>query len=243
MKPSREGVGQEKEGSIKLEGASSVWRWIVVYILGFSTMAIFVVLFCLCSDQHNRTWSRTQIYIIPDSARQTQVADSVDVYNGCGGVTNKQILEELRGQGELMSSDEFASRITSYYNTLVAVLGIMVAVFTFASSFLVSNFYRNEFERERLRIVADLEEGTIKKVSCTLRDSIEVRRAITEAIRGDIDADFTRVDTTEDVIKQLTNLEQRLSDTECQLADLQETVPLEWEVVDGDAGKHGDHGC
>ena len=142
-----------------------------------------------------------------------------------------------------MSSDEFASRITSYYNTLVAVLGIMVAVFTFASSFLVSNFYRTEFEGERLRIVANLEEETIKKVSSTLRDSIEVRRAITEAIRGDIDADFTRVDTTEDVIKQLTNLEQKLKDIEYQLAGLQETVPSEWEVVDGDAGKHGDHGC
>ena len=119
----------------------------------------------------------------------------------------------------------------------------MVAVFTFASYFLVSNFYRNEFEGERLRIVANLEEGISKKVSWVLRDSSEVRRTVADNIRGDIDAYFTRVDTTEDVIKQLTNLEQKLSDIECQLADLQETVPSKLEVVVGDAGKHGDHGC
>lgn len=192
---------------------------------------------------YNRTWDQKQIYIISGLDPETQVADSIDAHNKYTDKSSQQILEGLRGRGELMTSDEFASRITSYYNTLVAVLGIMVAVFTFASSFLVSNFYRNEFEGERLRIVANLEEETIKKVSSTLRDSIEVRRAITEAIRGDIDADFTRVDTTEDVIKQLTNLEQKLKDIEYQLAGLQETVPSEWEVVDGDAGKHGDHGC
>lgn len=192
---------------------------------------------------YNRTWDQKQIYIISGLDPETQVADSIDARNKYTDKSSQQILEGLRGRGELMTSDEFASRITSYYNTLVAVLGIMVAVFTFASSFLVSNFYRNEFEGERLRIVANLEEETIKKVSSTLRDSIEVRRAITEAIRGDIDADFTRVDTTEDVIKQLTNLEQKLKDIEYQLAGLQETVPSEWEVVDGDAGKHGDHGC
>ena len=208
-----------------------------------SVLFILVVLIYLCFNLYNRTWDQKQIYIISGLDPETQVADSVDAHNKYTDKSSQQILEGLRGRGELMTSDEFASRITSYYNTLVAVLGIMVAVFTFASSFLVSNFYRNEFEGERLRIVANLEEETIKKVSSTLRDSIEVRRAITEAIRGEIDADFTRVDTTEDVIKQLTNLEQKLKDIEYQLAGLQETVPSEWEVVDGDAGKHGDHGC
>ena len=142
-----------------------------------------------------------------------------------------------------MTSDEFASRITSYYNTLVAVLGVMVAVFTFASYFLVSNFYKNEFERERLRIVANLEKEITEKVSHTLRDSFGVRSSITEAIRGDIDAYFTRVETTEDMIKQLTDHEQKLGDIGRQLADLQEIVPSELEVVYGDARKHGDHGC
>ena len=219
-------------------------------VLRTSALFILVVLIYLCFNLYNRTWTQKQIYIISGLDPETQVADNVDAHNKYTDKSSQQILEGLRGRGELMTSDEFASRITSYYNTLVAVLGVMVAVFTFASYFLVSNFFRNEFERdrlefegERLRIVANLEEETIKKVSSTLRDSIEVRRAITEAIRGDIDADFTRVDTTEDVIKQLTNLEQKLKDIEYQLAGLQETLPSEWEVVDGDAGKHGDHGC
>lgn len=226
-------------------------------VLCTSALFILVVLIYLCFNLYNRTWAQKQIYIISGLDPETQVADSVDAHNKYTDKSSQQILEGLRGRGELMTSDEFASRITSYYNTLVAVLGVMVAVFTFASYFLVSNFYRNEFEgarlefertrlefeRARLEIVANLEEETIKKVSSTLRDSLDVRRTITEAIRGDIDAYFTRVDTTEDVIKQLTNLEQKLSDIECQLADLQETVPSKLEVVVGDAGKHGDHGC
>ena len=219
-------------------------------VLCTSALFILVVLIYLCFNLYNRTWAQKQIYIISGLDPETQVADSVDAHNKYTDKSSQQILEGLRGRGELMTSDEFASRITSYYNTLVAVLGVMVAVFTFASYFLVSNFYRNEFEgarlefeRTRLEIVANLEEETIKKVSSTLRDSLDVRRTITEAIRGDIDAYFTRVDTTEDVIKQLTNLEQKLSDIECQLADLQETVPSKLEVVVGDAGKHGDHGC
>ena len=212
-------------------------------VLCTSALFILVVLIYLCFDSHNRTWAQKQIYIISGLDPETQVADSVDAHNKYTDKSSQQILEGLRGRGELMTSDEFASRITSYYNTLVAVLGIMVAVFTFASYFLVSNFYKNEFERERLRIVADLEEGISKKVSWALRDSSEVRRTVAENIRGDIEPYFTQVETTEDMIKQLTDHEQKLSDIECQLADLQETVPSKLEVVVGDAGKHGDHGC
>lgn len=209
----------------------------------FCGIVMSIVSICLGLSLYDRTWAQESVYIVAGDKKIDVIEDTIGGDNGNANMLDKQFLEKLRAQGVLMTSDEFASRITSYYNTLVAVLGIMVAVFTFATSFLVSNFYRNEFERERLRIVADLEEGIIKKVSCTLRDSIEVRRTITEAIRGDIDAYFTRVDTTEDVIKQLTNLEQKLSDIEYQLADLQETVPSKLEIVDGGAGKQGDHGC
>lgn len=237
MNPDRESVSQDKV-------AASGWRGRgLMCVLCASALFILVVLIYLCFDSHNRTWAQKQIYIISGLDPETQVADSVDAHNKYTDKSSQQILEGLRGRGELMTSDEFASRITSYYNTLVAVLGIMVAVFTFASYFLVSNFYKNEFERERLRIVADLEEGISKKVSWALRDSSEVRRTVAENIRGDIEPYFTQVETTEDMIKQLTDHEQKLSDIECQLADLQETVPSKLEVVVGDAGKHGDHGC
>ena len=237
MNPDKESVSQDKV-------AASGWRGRgLMYVLCTSALFILVVLIYLCFNSHNRTWAQKQIYIISGLDPETQVADSVDAHNKYTDKSSQQILEGLRGRGELMTSDEFASRITSYYNTLVAVLGVMVAVFTFASSFLVSNFYKNEFERERLRIVANLEKEITEKVSHTLRDSFGVRSSITEAIRGDIDAYFTRVETTEDMIKQLTDHEQKLGDIGRQLADLQEIVPSELEVVYGDARKHGDHGC
>ncbi len=43
---------------------------------------------------------------------------------------NAAFLKKMRENGELLSSDEFASRITDYYNTLVAVLTALFVLFT-----------------------------------------------------------------------------------------------------------------
>lgn len=213
------------------------------WFCGIVMSIVCIVSICLGLSLYDRTWAQEPIYIVAGDKKIDAIEDTIGGDNGNANMLDKQFLEKSRAQGVLMTSDEFASRITSYYNTLVAVLGVMVAVFTFASSFLVSNFYRNEFERERLRIVADLEEGISKKVSWALRDSLEVRRTVAENIRGDIEPYFTQVETTEDMIKQLTDHDQKLSDIGRQLADLQESVPSKLEVIVGDAGKHGDHGC
>lgn len=143
-----------------------------------------------------------------------------------------RLFEKLRMQGALMTPDEFASRVTSYYNTLVAVLGVMVAIFTFASYFLVNNFYKNEFDRERLNIITKLEADVAKKIQHTLRDSLEVRRGITEAIRGDVEEDFVRSDFADSMLSKIEEIKQKQRDIEVQMADLQEKVPSDWQVLD-----------
>ena len=135
-------------------------------------------------------------------------------------------------QGALVTADEFASRVTSYYNTLVAVLGIMIAIFTFASYFLVNNFYKNEFDRERLNIKANLEDTISKQIQHILRDSLEVRRGITEAIRGDVEEDFVRADFADSILSKIEEIKQKQRDIEVQMADLQEKVPSGWQVLD-----------
>ena len=131
-----------------------------------------------------------------------------------------------------MTADEFASRVTSYYNTLVAVLGIMIAIFTFSSYFLVNNFYKNEFDRERLNIKANLEDAISKQIQHILRDSLEVRRGITEAIRGDVEEDFVRADFADSILSKIEEIKQKQRDIEVQMADLQEKVPSGWQVLD-----------
>ena len=138
-----------------------------------------------------------------------------------------------------MTPDEFASRVTSYYNTLVAVLGVMVAIFTFASYFLVNNFYKNEFDRERLNfdrklldIITKLEADVTKKIQHILRDSLEVRRGITEAIRGDVEEDFIRADFADSMLSKIEEIKQKQRDIEVQMAYLQEKVPSGWQVID-----------
>ena len=135
-------------------------------------------------------------------------------------------------QGALVTADEFASRVTSYYNTLVAVLGIMIAIFTFSSYFLVNNFYKNEFDRERLNIKANLEDTISKQIQHILRDSLEVRRGITEAIRGDVEEDFVRADFADSILSKIEEIKQKQRDIEVQMADLQEKVPSGWQVLD-----------
>ena len=150
-----------------------------------------------------------------------------------------RLFEKLRMQGALMTPDEFASRVTSYYNTLVAVLGVMVAIFTFASYFLVNNFYKNEFDRERLNfdrklldIITKLEADVTKKIQHILRDSLEVRRGITEAIRGDVEEDFIRADFADSMLSKIEEIKQKQRDIEVQMAYLQEKVPSGWQVID-----------
>lgn len=196
----------------------------VKFIQILFALVIFIPIGFLLTSSHNKTWSQETIYIANDTKVLAKVTPACE-----SKVSKEDILQEMEKEEVLFTAEEFASRITSYYNTLVAVLGVMVSFFTIASFFLVNNFFKNEFEKEKLRIIEELDSDTIKKVRILLRDSIEVRNAITSAIRGEIEGDFVRNDYIDRVI---SSIEEKQKDIELQLTKLQELCPSKLSVVD-----------
>ena len=216
------------------------WKQSIMRVMvGISGFFIFGVILCLFIGQHNKTWAQNSIYIVSDTVGGPTMNGIATCKESKSDVMCGRLFEKLRMQGALMTPDEFASRVTSYYNTLVAVLGVMVAIFTFASYFLVNNFDKNEFDRERLNfdrklldIITKLEADVTKKIQHILRDSLEVRRGITEAIRGDVEEDFIRADFADSMLSKIEEIKQKQRDIEVQMAYLQEKVPSGWQVID-----------
>ena len=230
---------EDEKGISQAQGISSCmslhisWKQSIIRLLRvISGFAIVGVILCLFIGQHNKTWAQNSIYIVSDTVGLVKTNAVGACNESTSDVMCRQLFEELRMQGALVTADEFASRVTSYYNTLVAVLGIMIAIFTFASYFLVNNFYKNEFDRERLNIKAKLEDTISKQIQHILRDSLEVRRGITEAIRGDVEEDFVRADFADSILSKIEEIKQKQRDIEVQMADLQEKVPSGWQVLD-----------
>ena len=208
-------------------------KWIIGFLCSIPVLAI-AFLIISWTGPYNKIWNQEQIYILSEreesDASSKQVAN--DRTNRYKEVAYEDFLEEMRLQGELMTSNEFASRITSYYNTLVSVLGIIFTLTSFAALFLGGRFFKNEYEGEKLRNIGELDRDFSEKVSRMLRDSIGVRSAITTSIRGEIEGDFARVDDIETLIRRQENISNKLKDIERQLADLQEICPASLMVVE-----------
>ena len=207
------------------------WR-VVQLVQFFFALVISIPVILLFTSSYSKTWDQKPIYIASDAAILKKT-DSVSKKEG----GREALLEKLGKEEVLFTAEEFASRITSYYNTLVVVLGSMVAFFTIASFFLVNNFFKNEFEREKLRIIKELDSDMIERVRTLLRDSIKVRKAITGSIRGEIENDFVRSDYIDGVI---SSIEDRLKDIGLQLTTLQELCPSRLSVVDDESSECND---
>ena len=212
------------------------WKFVKLLQVLFA-LVISIPIILLLTSSHNKTWTQKTIHIASDTRVFTK-ADSV--YKT--GDSKEALLLEMEKEGVLFTAEEFASHITSYYNTLVAVLGVMVAFFTIASFFLVNNFFKNEFEREKLRIIKELDSDTIEKIKRLLRDSIETRDAIIESIRGKIEGDFVSNDYFDKFDQVIKEIMEKQKDIELQLRNLQELYPsklsvIEDEPYEGDTSK------
>ena len=110
-------------------------QYLSIIIMVFFTASLW------CSP-YNKTWTQAEIYIASDSV--SYMTDSLSICNENN--SKVQILKTMREKGELLTANEFASRITSYYNTLVAVLGTMFLLFTIATYFSIKQVFENKFD-------------------------------------------------------------------------------------------------
>lgn len=124
----------------------------------------------------------TQTLVITDKAKyvfeESKLVDTLAI--------NTAFLQKIRKNGELLSSDEFASRITEYYNTLVAVLTALFVLFTIVTYVTIRNKFEAKFEdkaREFEEKARDLEDKQRQKIVDELHSMLNDSKKIDEVIK------------------------------------------------------------
>lgn len=119
---------------------------------------------------------------------------------------NTSFLQRMREKGELLSSEEFASRITDYYNALVAVLTALFVLFTLVTYITFKTKFEAKFE-DKARDLEDkqrqLEDKQRQKIVDELRsmlsDSKSIDEVIQTAIGGRIDDSIAKKEEVDDL--------------------------------------------
>ena len=140
-----------------------------------------------------------------------------------------QYLEEMRRNGQLLSSDEFASRITSYYDTLVAVLAGLFIVFSLTTYFSIKQSFETKFEDKRReiedkqkQIESQLSGNIREELKNMLRDSRQVRDDIVNAVTGDVEGHFATCEALDELSTFVESVEKKQKDLIAEVAELQE---------------------
>ena len=107
---------------------------------------------------------------------------------------NAAFLKKMRKNGELLSSDEFASRITDYYNTLVAVLTALFVLFTIVTYMTIRNKFEGKFEdkarefEEKARVLEDTQrQKIVDELRSMFNDSKRIDEVIKSAVGGHVE--------------------------------------------------------
>lgn len=119
---------------------------------------------------------------------------------------NTAFLKKMREKGELLSSDEFASRITDYYNTLVAVLTALFVLFTIVTYLTIRSQYESKFEdkakelEDKQRQLEDKQrQKIIDELRSMLSDSKSIDVVIQTAIGGRIEDNIAKKEEVDDL--------------------------------------------
>lgn len=99
---------------------------------------------------------------------------------------NSKANNELHGlceQGKILTTSEFASNITGYYNTLVSVLVGLFILFSIFGYFTLNEKFKKELEEKE----RGLEERLEKVVEKELSDSLILQRTIIKELRSSVE--------------------------------------------------------
>lgn len=186
---------------------------ILKFLSGF---IICISVFSLWLNPYNYVFVTTQRCFIPsDISKLVQsINNQKRIYKV--DISKAKFLEEMRSNGELITSDEFASRITSYYDTLVGVLGIMFVLFTFGTYFSMKQTFERKFDdkikeidKEQNNISNRLKTDIRTELKEMLRNSRDVRNDIVDSITGSIAGEFI---THEEYDSQIEEYDSQIED-------------------------------
>lgn len=92
-------------------------------------------------------------------------------------------MQSLCEQGKILTTSEFASNITGYYNTLVSVLVGLFVLFSVFGYLALNEKFKKELEEKE----NELENRLVQTVKDKLSDSVILQNAIVEKLRSDVE--------------------------------------------------------
>lgn len=133
---------------------------------------------------------------------------------------NADFLQKMRKNGELLSTDEFASRITDYYNTLVAVLTSLFVLFTVVTYLTIRSNFERKFEEKARELEDNQRKKIIEELKSMLNDSKKIDEVIKSAIGGRIDDSMATKEEVDGLINDFGTLNGELIALSKDIADI-----------------------
>ena len=176
----------------------------------------------------------TQTLIITDKSKgvfaESQQVDTLAI--------NAAFLQKMRENGELLSSDEFASRITDYYNTLVAVLTALFVLFTIVTYMTIKNKFEEKFEdktREFEKKARDLEDKQRQKIIDELRsmlnDSKRIDEVLKSAVGGQVEDQIATKEEVDGLTSDMETFSKNIASLAINLEDVRKKQQELFKVV------------
>ncbi len=152
---------------------------------------------------------------------------------------NAAFLKKMRENGELLSSDEFASRITGYYNTLVAVLTALFVLFTIVTYMTIRSKFEGKLEEKAKEFetkAKDLEDKQHQKIIEELRNMLNDSKKLDEVIKsvvgGHIDDTIATKEEVEGLTSDMETYGKNLVSLTSNLDDINKKQQTLFKVVD-----------
>lgn len=111
-------------------------------------------------------------------------------------------LFELHNQGKILTTSEFASNITGYYNTLVSVLVGLFILFSIFGYFALNEKFKKELEDKE----QELESRLLDIVKDKLSDSKTLQTSIINQIRSEIEDITISKDDMGDIVTDIDKI-------------------------------------
>ncbi len=158
----------------------------------------------------------TQALIITDNANNLfEDSNQVDTL-----AINATFLQRMRENGELLTADEFASRITDYYNTLVAVLTALFVLFTVVTYLTIKSKFEGKFEDKARELETNQRQRIIDELRSMLNDSKKIDEVITSAIGGHIDDKIATKEEVDYLSSDMETFGERIFSLTTNLEDI-----------------------
>lgn len=211
-------MSQEKNHQITALG------YVVIAVIG-----ILITGMCLSVWAKPYTYApnTAKLVVITDKAQtvlaKTRQVDTLAI--------NASFLQRMRAKGELLSSDEFASRITDYYNTLVAVLTALFVLFTLVTYITFKTKFEGKFEDKARELEDKQRQKIIEELRGMLSDSKSIDEVIQTAIGGRIDDNIAKKEEVDDLSINVESSQRNIATISATVNDIKKKQQELFKVV------------